>query len=591
VDEQLRGKTVELNRFINGAGQFWLNGELIHEAGIADTDPDSFEAGKSRDFLHVTFSDDPVQLLAVRHVHTQAEFYSRTMWTIGLTLWFRDIERSRKIAQKEHRFFSGVQWGVTSFSLFFGLLHLILFLFNRRLMFNLWFSLVCLLYAYVAWSQNEFYFSVNLENMVRLQHLMQSSSVAGFGFLILFLFSVEQAKPPKLFLAGFGLTLILALLHNLILGVGQLLLMLGLVLLVYLIWRSLLMFRKNIEGGWILGLAVLIFVGATLTSLGFEMAGHNIGSASFSVFHLPYLGFASALIAMSVFQSQHIARINLSLANRLREVKQLSEKSLEQERSLRQAAVERTRLETENERKTAELEQARNLQLSLLPKTIPQVPGYTVVARMQTATEVGGDYYDALAMREERITLVIGDASGHGAEAGFLAAMTKTLVLTLVPGLEPDEALRRMSAELKKAGLKKKFMCLGLIEINPDIIRWCSAGIPALVHYRSKQGVAVKVESKGMPLGTVTGFTYSVAEIEPRPGDMVFAISDGLMEQMNSAREQLGEARILQQVEDSAAMGKKPDQIIDDLLGLCENWKNLLAQQDDITFIGIRKHE
>src|SRR5437870_4042465 len=87
--------------------------------------------------------------------------------------------------------------------------------------------------------------------------------------------------------------------------------------------------------------------------------------------------------------------------------------SLQQER-----IVEQERAAIEYERKSAELEEARRFQLSMLPKEVPQVDGYDIAVFTHTATEVGGDYYD-FHVDDGDMAITIGDATGHGARDGF----------------------------------------------------------------------------------------------------------------------------------------------------------------------------
>src|SRR6185503_12835023 len=80
----------------------------------------------------------------------------------------------------------------------------------------------------------------------------------------------------------------------------------------------------------------------------------------------------------------------------------------------------------EYERKTVELEDARRFQLSMLPKEVPQHPSYDVAVFTRTATEVGGDYYD-FHLAGDALSVTIGDATGHGAKAGTMVTVIKTL--------------------------------------------------------------------------------------------------------------------------------------------------------------------
>ncbi|MEJ7700687.1 MAG: hypothetical protein WKF71_13720 [Pyrinomonadaceae bacterium] len=75
-------------------------------------------------------------------------------------------------------------------------------------------------------------------------------------------------------------------------------------------------------------------------------------------------------------------------------------------------------LHAENERRAKELEEARQLQLSMLPKKLPQIPNLEIAAYMKPATEVGGDYYDFHVGADGTLTVAVGDATGHGLKAG-----------------------------------------------------------------------------------------------------------------------------------------------------------------------------
>ena len=73
------------------------------------------------------------------------------------------------------------------------------------------------------------------------------------------------------------------------------------------------------------------------------------------------------------------------------------------------------------------MEEARELQLSMLPKKVPDVPNLDIAVYMKTATEVGGDYYDFSTKEDGSLNIAIGDATGHGMKAGTLVTMMKSL--------------------------------------------------------------------------------------------------------------------------------------------------------------------
>ena len=97
---------------------------------------------------------------------------------------------------------------------------------------------------------------------------------------------------------------------------------------------------------------------------------------------------------MSVYLARSSSQTNKNLETQLATVKLLSEEAIEKEKTAAKLTIETQLVKAENERKTKELEDARQLQLSMLPKELPKLPNLEIAVYMKTATEVGGDYYD-----------------------------------------------------------------------------------------------------------------------------------------------------------------------------------------------------
>src|SRR5262245_40032695 len=113
-------------------------------------------------------------------------------------------------------------------------------------------------------------------------------------------------------------------------------------------------------------------------------------------------------------------------------------------------ARRRQEVEAENEQRAKELEEARQLQLSMLPKSVPQLPHVEIAALMKTATEVGGDYYDFHVGADGALTIAIGDATGHGLKAGTVVAVTKGLFKHLAGQADLVAMLAQTSRALKQ---------------------------------------------------------------------------------------------------------------------------------------------
>ena len=124
-------------------------------------------------------------------------------------------------------------------------------------------------------------------------------------------------------------------------------------------------------------------------------------------------------------------------------------------RKLETEVLERQLLEVENTRKTEELEEARELQMSMLPQAAPQLPHLDIAFEMRPATEVGGDYYDYNLTENGQLTIAVGDATGHGTNAGLVVSAVKSLFKTSPPGAENLETLERISQGVMSMNLKR----------------------------------------------------------------------------------------------------------------------------------------
>ena len=141
-------------------------------------------------------------------------------------------------------------------------------------------------------------------------------------------------------------------------------------------------------------------------------------------------------------------------------------------------ALQRQLLEAENARQTQELEGARQLQLSMLPKTMPEHPTVDVAAFMKTATEVGGDYYDFDVADDGTLTIAIGDATGHGAQAGTMVTATKSLFSLLAHEPDLKRVLHKAALALKRMALPRLYMALALAKLRGQTLELAGVGMP-----------------------------------------------------------------------------------------------------------------
>jgi serine phosphatase RsbU (regulator of sigma subunit)/ligand-binding sensor domain-containing protein len=242
--------------------------------------------------------------------------------------------------------------------------------------------------------------------------------------------------------------------------------------------------------------------------------------------------------------------------------------------------------EAENERKTKELEEARDLQLSMLPKDLPNLPNLDIAVYMQTATEVGGDYYDFHVGMDGTLTVVIGDATGHGMKAGTMVTTTKSLFNILAPNPDILTTFSEISRVIKGMKFHQLSMCLMLLKIKGDQLFISSAGMPPALIYRKKNRAIEEIFMKGMPLGSINNFPYSIKESRLEKGDTILMVSDGLPELTNDNKEMYGYDRT--KTEFHSVGEKEPEEIVDHLKNSASKWANGKEPDDDITFVVIK---
>lgn len=243
-------------------------------------------------------------------------------------------------------------------------------------------------------------------------------------------------------------------------------------------------------------------------------------------------------------------------------------------------------IQAENDRKSRELEEARELQLSMLPKKLPQLPNLDIAVFMQTATEVGGDYYDFHVALDGTLTVAVGDATGHGMKAGTMVTAAKSLFSSYASNEDLAYTFSEMTRCIKHLDMHMVSMCLTLLKIQHDKLRLSAAGMPPALFYNYDQRLVEEITLKGMPLGTVSNFPYEQRDIEIRSGDSILLMSDGLPELMNENKDLFGYSKVKEIF--SGVADRTPERIIDELKKSASDWVKGKDPNDDVTLVVIK---
>ena len=255
-------------------------------------------------------------------------------------------------------------------------------------------------------------------------------------------------------------------------------------------------------------------------------------------------------------------------------------------RQQQQEAKERERIEQE-------LRVASLIQQTLLPKTLPELPGYDVAAYYQPAREVGGDFYDFLDLEDGRFGLVVGDVTDKGVPAALVMATTRTMLRAAAQRLlSPGEVLQRVNDVLVQDIPPNMFVtCLyAILDTESGRLVYANAGHD--LPYRRRAGRsdgAEELRARGMPLGLMPGMGYEEKEIVLEKGESVLFYSDGLVEAHDPQRDMFGFPRLQGLVGAQRSGGSS---LISFLLSELrrftgEGWE----QEDDITLVTLDRPE
>lgn len=272
---------------------------------------------------------------------------------------------------------------------------------------------------------------------------------------------------------------------------------------------------------------------------------------------------------------------------------------IEQERLRRRQEVDRRLLEAENERQTVELEEARRFQLSLLPAALPEHPELEIAVFLRTASEVGGDYYDFGSREDGSLTVAVGDATGHGARAGTMVTVVKTLlaaearraesvaVESAAPALDLAALLSHATATIRSMNLGRRAMALVLGRYYEGVLDLASAGMPPVLVSRSPSGAVEEIMTSGLPLGTMAEASYERRQVRLEPGDAALLMSDGLPEMLDASGEPVGYPAVAKRWRE---VGQRPAA---EAVAEFERWVEELSPggvpADDVTFVVLRR--
>lgn len=244
--------------------------------------------------------------------------------------------------------------------------------------------------------------------------------------------------------------------------------------------------------------------------------------------------------------------------------------------------------QAEKQRYELEMKAAAKMQQSLLPASLPEEPGYQMVAHQLPSRETAGDLYDAHRLADGSLTVVLGDVSGKGVGAAMLMSHV-TACYRLLFDICPDlaELAERLNKRVFVSSDMMSFVTLFLGKVDPKThkFQYVSAGHnPAILLCPEEE--STELPATGLPIGLMENATYEVQEVELRPGSLFCVYSDGITE-AQVEDEFYGEERLLE------ALKKRSEEPLQDVVsGLIDDLNGFLGDyeaDDDITLFLLRR--
>jgi len=249
------------------------------------------------------------------------------------------------------------------------------------------------------------------------------------------------------------------------------------------------------------------------------------------------------------------------------------------------------RLESQGQRMERELQQARRIQMSLLPGRYPVAPGWEFAATYESAREIGGDLYDFIEWPDDprRIGLLIADVSGKGTAAALFMAHSRAMIrgaAQTLPG--PAATLAQANVQIARDNHAMLFVSAfyAVLDTAGGRLTFANAGhnVPLILH---ADGTLEEIMSRGMVLGIMDDITYDEDETVLGPGDMLVLYTDGITEAMDRANDLFGKERLKDAIR-SAAGGSARD-VISAIIAAVKSYAGDTPQADDLTIVTVRR--
>ncbi len=248
---------------------------------------------------------------------------------------------------------------------------------------------------------------------------------------------------------------------------------------------------------------------------------------------------------------------------------------------------------SERVRMAKELEIARSVQMSLLPKAEPRVEGFDIAGLCVPAKEVGGDYFDFIPLGGERLGVAVGDVSGKGVPAAIYMTLTKGILQSHAEEtVSPKSVLSKVNSLMYRTIERNSFVSMfyAILDVRERVITFARAGQCPLILAQEPGRPGRFLSPPGMALGLEMGRVFDAVleehTVHLSAGEVLVFYTDGFTEAMNQEGEEFGEERLVGSV--ARHRDKPAARIIREVCDDVSTFAGSRAQHDDMTMVVIK---
>ena len=248
-----------------------------------------------------------------------------------------------------------------------------------------------------------------------------------------------------------------------------------------------------------------------------------------------------------------------------------------------------TSVTAEKERLGAELSLAKRIQADMLPNIYPAFPDRTefdIYAAMESAKEVGGDFYDFFLIDDEHLGIVMADVSGKGIPAALFMMVSKILIQNnAMGGKSPKEVLQSVNDQICKNNREQMFVTVwfGILDIVTGVVTAANAGHEFPIIRRPDGSFELYKDMHGFIVGGMAGTRYREYSFLMEPGAKLFLYTDGVTEATDAEKQMFGTERLIDAL--NACGGESPESILRGVRGAIGDFVRSAEQFDDLTML------